>query len=41
MQAVNEFKVGDAEIRRVEEMPIKSPMWSPRALARGATNGCR
>jgi glyoxylase-like metal-dependent hydrolase (beta-lactamase superfamily II) len=27
MQAMNEFKVGDAEIRRVEEMPIKSPMW--------------
>jgi hypothetical protein len=27
MQGVNEFKVGDAEIRRVEEMPIKSPMW--------------
>jgi hypothetical protein len=27
MHAMNEFKVGDAEIRRVEEMPIKSPMW--------------
>jgi hypothetical protein len=24
---MSEIKVGDAEIRRVEEMPIKSPMW--------------
>jgi hypothetical protein len=24
---MSEIKVGDAEIRRVEEMPIQSPMW--------------
>jgi len=27
IRAMNEIKVGDAEIRRVEEMPIESPMW--------------